>query len=154
MADSGPGIALAKRERVFDRFFRGTTSHETDGATTGTGLGLAIVREVAQRHKASILLLDGLPGSHGRPGLTARLSFATRNETRMANDFSGRAVTMAQHEEPDGLIGMPVPIGVCQPAPHAILPGVYPALVVPAVALLTKGCVSRCHGAGLVTGAV
>ena len=89
VADSGSGIALAERERVFDRFFRGTTSHETDGATTGTGLGLAIVREVAERHGASILLLDGLPWSHGRPGLTVRLSFATQNETRMASDFSG-----------------------------------------------------------------
>ena len=85
VADSGPGIALAERERVFDRFFRGSTSHETDGATAGTGLGLAIVREVAERHGASIVLLDGLPAADGMRGLTVRLSFATQNETRMAN---------------------------------------------------------------------
>ena len=45
---------------------------------------------------------------------------------------------MVPHEEPDGLIGMPLPIGVCQPAPHAIFPGVYPALFAPVVALLAN----------------
>ena len=60
---------------------------------------------------------------------------------------------MVPHEEPDGLIDMPVPIGVCQLAPHAILPSVYSSLVAPVVALLAKGRASRCHGAGLVTGA-
>ncbi len=85
VADSGPGIALAERERVFDRFFRGTSSHGTDGATPGTGLGLAIVREVAQRHGADILLLDGLPAPDGTRGLTVRVSFKTQNETRMAS---------------------------------------------------------------------
>ncbi len=85
VADSGPGIPLAERERVFDRFFRGTASHGTEGATQGTGLGLAIVREVAQRHGASILLLDGLPAPDGMRGLTVRLSFAAQNEIRMAS---------------------------------------------------------------------
>ena len=61
---------------------------------------------------------------------------------------------MVPHEEPDELIGMPLPNGVCQPAQHAILPSVYPALVAPLVALLANGRVRRCHGAGLVTGAV
>jgi len=50
--DSGPGIAPAERERVFDRFYR---SPETQGAG-GSGLGLAIVRAVAERHGARIHL--------------------------------------------------------------------------------------------------
>ena len=63
---------------------RSLVSSRLDG-----GLGLAIVREVAQRHGAGILLLDGLPGSHRRSGLTVRLRFATQNTTRMANNFIG-----------------------------------------------------------------
>ncbi len=44
VADRGPGIPEAHREKVFDRFFT------TDEARNGTGLGLAIVRSVALAH--------------------------------------------------------------------------------------------------------
>lgn len=49
--DSGPGIPLEYRTRVFERFFRvlGTK-------TTGTGLGLAIVQKIATLHDASVHL--------------------------------------------------------------------------------------------------
>jgi two-component system sensor histidine kinase TctE len=47
--DTGPGIAPAERERVFERFYRilGNTAE-------GSGLGLAIVREIAQQHGAEV----------------------------------------------------------------------------------------------------
>lgn len=49
--DSGPGIAPADRERVFDRF------HRVPGTDApGSGLGLAIVRTVAQRLGARVSL--------------------------------------------------------------------------------------------------
>ncbi len=49
--DSGPGIAEAERERVFDRFYR------VGGATAaGNGLGLAIVRAIADAHGGSLSL--------------------------------------------------------------------------------------------------
>ena len=49
--DSGPGIADAEYERVFDRFYRvpGTEA-------PGSGLGLAIVKTVAERHHARVEL--------------------------------------------------------------------------------------------------
>jgi two-component system OmpR family sensor kinase/two-component system sensor histidine kinase QseC len=50
--DSGPGIAPADRERVFDRFVRASGA----GESTGSGLGLAIVRSIAQRHGAKVHL--------------------------------------------------------------------------------------------------
>jgi len=59
VADSGPGIPAAERERVFDRFHRGG-----DADTPGTGLGLAIVKRVAERHGATVHLADG-PGGRG-----------------------------------------------------------------------------------------
>jgi len=55
--DTGPGIPVADRERVFDRFFRG---HELD--VPGSGLGLAIVKGIADRHLAGIQLDSGLDG--------------------------------------------------------------------------------------------
>jgi signal transduction histidine kinase len=48
VADDGPGIALALRERVFDRFFRVDASRTR--RTGGSGLGLAIARELAEGH--------------------------------------------------------------------------------------------------------
>jgi two-component system OmpR family sensor kinase/two-component system sensor histidine kinase QseC len=56
VSDSGPGIAPADRERVFDRFYRRAAAQES-----GTGLGLAIVKAIAERHKAAVLL-DDAPG--------------------------------------------------------------------------------------------
>ncbi|MFA5517168.1 MAG: HAMP domain-containing sensor histidine kinase [Desulfuromonadales bacterium] len=43
VADHGPGIPLAERERIFELFFRGTTGRRSPG----TGLGLATVRKIA-----------------------------------------------------------------------------------------------------------
>ena len=56
--DSGPGIAPAKRELVFNRFVR------LDDKTTGSGLGLAIVRDIAIAHGAAIML-DTAAGGRG-----------------------------------------------------------------------------------------
>jgi two-component system OmpR family sensor kinase len=66
VVDAGPGIPVADRSRVFDRFFRGT---ELDLA--GSGLGLAIVKSIADRHLATIELDSG-PGGRG---LAVRVSF-------------------------------------------------------------------------------
>ncbi|MBS0403607.1 MAG: two-component sensor histidine kinase, partial [Proteobacteria bacterium] len=54
--DSGPGIAPAERERVFDPFYR-TLGNEQ----TGSGLGLAIVQTIAQRLGARVSLDDADP---------------------------------------------------------------------------------------------
>lgn len=64
--DNGPGIPPEERQRVFDRFYRGRTGHDT----AGSGLGLAIVQAVAQRHGAHIALEDVPDG-----GLCVRVSF-------------------------------------------------------------------------------
>ncbi len=52
--DNGPGIPVAERERVFERFYRGMGS-----ATNGCGLGLAIVREIANSHNAEVHIAYG-----------------------------------------------------------------------------------------------
>jgi signal transduction histidine kinase len=63
--DTGPGIAPADRERVFDRFYRRAASQEG-----GTGLGLAIVKAIALRHAARIDLGESHSG-----GLQVRVTF-------------------------------------------------------------------------------
>ncbi len=53
VADDGPGVPEAERERVFEPFFR---LKECDEG--GSGLGLSIVREVVQRLGGSLALAD------------------------------------------------------------------------------------------------
>jgi len=57
VADQGPGIPPALRERVFDRFFR-----NPDQTQSGSGLGLAIVKSVLDRHHGQIILEAGEDG--------------------------------------------------------------------------------------------
>lgn len=55
--DSGPGIPVAERGRVFERFYRGQHSED------GSGLGLAIVHEIAQLHEALVALEEPAGGT-------------------------------------------------------------------------------------------
>jgi signal transduction histidine kinase len=58
VADTGPGIPEADRERVLDRFVRLEVSRNSPGS----GLGLSLVRAVARLHGAELILGDNLPG--------------------------------------------------------------------------------------------
>ena len=64
IADEGPGIPEAARERVFERFFRADEARVRDesGHTTGAGLGLAISRRIAELHGGTLVLVDSRPG--------------------------------------------------------------------------------------------
>ncbi len=53
ISDTGPGIATADRQQVFERFQRLGQQQ-----IQGSGLGLAIVKEIADQHGASISLDD------------------------------------------------------------------------------------------------
>src|SRR5206468_13060187 len=48
VADRGPGIPRADRERVWDRFWR--LERDRDSSVAGSGIGLAVVRELADLH--------------------------------------------------------------------------------------------------------
>ncbi len=58
VVDSGPGIPIEERERVFDRFYRREGS-----VVTGSGLGLAIVQNIAEQHGARVALADNPAGA-------------------------------------------------------------------------------------------
>ena len=55
IADDGPGIPPAEREKVFQRFYRVLGS----GDSEGSGLGLCIVQEICAAHGGTIRLDDG-----------------------------------------------------------------------------------------------
>jgi signal transduction histidine kinase len=59
--DNGPGVSPEERERIFERFARGSTARHR----VGTGLGLALVAEHAQLHGGRAWVED-------RPGGGAR----------------------------------------------------------------------------------
>ena len=62
VADTGPGIDPADRERVFDAFVRGDAAR-TDG---GAGLGLAISRAIVEAHGGRIWIADAPAGARVR----------------------------------------------------------------------------------------
>ena len=57
VADQGPGIAAGDEQRIFDKFFRGTTT-----AAVGAGLGLAICRAIAAVHEGTLAAENGRQG--------------------------------------------------------------------------------------------
>ena len=58
VADSGPGVPEADRERVLHRFMRLDQSR----SQPGNGLGLALVKAVAVQHHGKLTLGDNAPG--------------------------------------------------------------------------------------------
>lgn len=54
VTDTGPGVSSEQRERIFDRFFRGTAGKEA----AGTGLGLPIARWAMEVHGGRLDLLE------------------------------------------------------------------------------------------------
>ena len=70
VADHGPGIPEADREKVFEEFVRGDARHESPG----TGLGLAIVRAMVSAHDGRVWC-EETPG--GGTTVVLRLPLAT-----------------------------------------------------------------------------
>ena len=61
IADDGPGIPLAERDRVFDRFYRLQPARDRD--TGGAGLGLSIARGIIEAHGGTIWVGDPRTGA-------------------------------------------------------------------------------------------
>jgi|HubBroStandDraft_3_1064219.scaffolds.fasta_scaffold02261_5 signal transduction histidine kinase len=73
VSDSGPGVPTAEREKIFERFQRGSTT----GGHSGFGLGLAIGRELATRMGGELRLLDEGPREDVRSGACFALRLPT-----------------------------------------------------------------------------
>lgn len=77
--DQGPGIPAAERDQIFEPFFRSSLA-----TSSGSGLGLAIVREVANRHQASVSLLE----TPAQRGTRVRVTFAAGPQTSPRSESS------------------------------------------------------------------
>lgn len=66
VADNGIGIPAEDRARVFERFYRVDKARSRQSG--GTGLGLSIAKEIMDRHKGSLALVD-----RDGPGTTIRM---------------------------------------------------------------------------------
>ena len=59
VSDTGPGVPLQERERIFDRFYRG----EASAKSPGHGLGLSIAESIANLHGLKLTVEDNNPGA-------------------------------------------------------------------------------------------
>jgi signal transduction histidine kinase len=64
VCDSGKGIAIEDRERIFERFYQ-TDKSRRKGTDRGSGLGLPIARQIVLAHGGKIWA-DGQPGQGAR----------------------------------------------------------------------------------------
>jgi signal transduction histidine kinase len=58
VADDGPGVSVAHRERIFERFYRADAARRTPG----DGLGLSLVLAIAELHDGRVSAFDNQPG--------------------------------------------------------------------------------------------
>ena len=72
VSDAGTGVGAADRDRIFDRFARGSGARRSQGA----GLGLAIVRVIAEAHGGRAELERSRPGA----GATFTMTIPARRQ--------------------------------------------------------------------------
>jgi two-component system sensor histidine kinase KdpD len=72
--NDGPGIPLAERESIFEKFYRGQDARER---IPGTGMGLTITRDIIQAHGGRVWV-ESAPGSGVRFSFT--LPIAARKQ--------------------------------------------------------------------------
>ncbi len=68
VSDNGPGIAAHEREKIFERFYRGTNEHadmmgSEHGGVAGSGLGLALAHAIAERHGLKLAVIESAQGA-------------------------------------------------------------------------------------------
>jgi two-component system, OmpR family, sensor histidine kinase MtrB len=73
--DQGPGVADEERDKIFDRFYRGSVAGQR-GASEGSGLGLALVAQHVQRHGGHV----SVASERGTLGATFTFTLPLANE--------------------------------------------------------------------------
>ena len=76
VADNGPGIPRAERERVFEKYYRGRSNRH---ALPGSGIGLSVVREIARAHGGDASVASE-PGEGSRFTITLPLTKEISND--------------------------------------------------------------------------
>ncbi|MGA8709058.1 MAG: HAMP domain-containing sensor histidine kinase [Steroidobacteraceae bacterium] len=72
VADSGPGVPLEERARIFEAFY---TGRAPSGRVPGTGIGLSVVNEFVNVHQGTVEIVDGeFAGAHFRIRMPMRVT--------------------------------------------------------------------------------
>jgi signal transduction histidine kinase len=90
--DHGIGIPEADRERVFERYYRGSNT----SGIGGSGVGLSLVRTIVDLHKGTIAL-DTREGEGSR--FTIRFPISNADTQRVRNDADGEILMRGSHEQ-------------------------------------------------------
>jgi two-component system sensor histidine kinase BaeS len=122
VADDGPGIPAADRDRVFERF--GTFSAAEGGG--GTGLGLAIARWVTDLHGGAIHVVDPEPG-----GVGARVRVDLPHTPRQPSPTSGSSAQEPTMPESVSSAALPGPSTVPEPVLDVVFGRFWPDTGVP-----------------------
>jgi len=94
VADNGPGIADAIRDKIFTPFWRGSTSGQ------GAGLGLAIVQRIADLYGAELSVANAPAGG-------ARFTLRFKPASRFATAAFGVSVRSSSNSRPAGAVPQP-----------------------------------------------
>ncbi|MFI7062644.1 DUF4153 domain-containing protein [Kribbella sp. NPDC050124] len=114
VTDEGPGVPVADRDRVFERF--GTLTEAEGGG--GTGLGLAIARWVTDLHGGAIHFVDPAPGSTGAR-VRADLPREPRQHTPAVTRKPQEPVMTKPVDTPKPAPAPPPTPGPARPAPES-----------------------------------
>jgi two-component system sensor histidine kinase GlrK len=86
VADTGPGIPVADRPRIFEPFYQADTPQS--GYVRGTGIGLSVVQEFVVAHGGHVEFVDGeRPGAHLRVVLPL-VPVEPRSQEAVENPYS------------------------------------------------------------------
>ena len=84
VCDTGAGVPVVERKKIFDKFYR--VGNEMTRKTKGTGLGLHIVSQIVKAHKGTIKVLDNTP--HGTIfRIVFQNNFVFQNDNIALNPF-------------------------------------------------------------------
>ncbi len=89
--DQGIGIPEADRERVFERYYRGSNT----SGIAGTGVGLSLVRTIVDLHKGTIAV-ESREGEGSR--FTIRFPAVTAAAQRIRTGGDGETLICGSHE--------------------------------------------------------
>ena len=86
--DTGPGVPEDERERVFERFSRGTGAAGRRAGSEGAGLGLSLVDEHVRLHGGRVWVEDRLDGEAGARFVIELMATEVLSETPSLPDIS------------------------------------------------------------------
>jgi len=97
--DNGGGVPPEERERVFERFARGTVAAGSRGSGEGSGLGLALVLEHVALHGGKVWVTDRLDGESGARFVVELPVVTGEEEPEVEEDLPAAAVLVSDLAE-------------------------------------------------------